>query len=215
MRFALLCATALCAAPASAVNIVHSGDNPWAYTYTDNGDGKDYAHFEADLNYFVDGLNTVRFDVQGGTIAGGMLNFGWWNDVWVKTGNKQTIQFLHEYDTCKFGSYGSGCAAPAFVTDFQAASTFVQFSFDQPKSYLNCAIATTSGVCGEQWWFADFFHVELAGSGPKSFTVTYSGDKVVTPTPGVPEPASWAMMIVGFGLVGTMARRRPTGSALA
>lgn len=26
--------------------------------------------------------------------------------------------------------------------------------------------------------------------------------------PGVPEPASWAMLIAGFGLVGTMARRR-------
>jgi len=28
------------------------------------------------------------------------------------------------------------------------------------------------------------------------------------PTPGVPEPASWAMLVVGFGVVGGLARRR-------
>ena len=35
------------------------------------------------------------------------------------------------------------------------------------------------------------------------------------PTPGVPEPATWAMLIAGFGLVGGMARRRGTPRATA
>jgi hypothetical protein len=30
------------------------------------------------------------------------------------------------------------------------------------------------------------------------------------PTPGIPEPASWAMMLFGFGAVGTAMRRRAT-----
>jgi hypothetical protein len=30
----------------------------------------------------------------------------------------------------------------------------------------------------------------------------------LTITSGVPEPATWAMMIVGFGLVGSAVRRR-------
>jgi hypothetical protein len=34
----------------------------------------------------------------------------------------------------------------------------------------------------------------------------------IEPTPAVPEPASWAMMIAGFGLVGGAMRRRPTTS---
>lgn len=35
-----------------------------------------------------------------------------------------------------------------------------------------------------------------------------------TPAPGVPEPAAWAMMIFGFGLIGAMQRRRvPQGAA--
>ncbi len=35
---------------------------------------------------------------------------------------------------------------------------------------------------------------------------------IVNATPGVPEPAVWAMMLVGFGLVGATLRRRPTAA---
>lgn len=40
--------------------------------------------------------------------------------------------------------------------------------------------------------------------------VLYAGitEDVLPPTPGVPEPASWAMLILGFGLVGSVVRRR-------
>ena len=37
-----------------------------------------------------------------------------------------------------------------------------------------------------------------------------TNDGLVPPTPGVPEPASWALMIAGFGLAGSMLRRRRT-----
>ena len=58
----------------------------------------------------------------------------------------------------------------------------------------------------------------LAGSAGslKAFVGTSSNDNVgplldkmkLTITSGVPEPATWAMMIVGFGLVGSAVRRR-------
>lgn len=39
--------------------------------------------------------------------------------------------------------------------------------------------------------------------------LSLDGGGLPPPTPGVvPEPATWAMMILGFGLVGSMARRR-------
>jgi hypothetical protein len=52
-------------------------------------------------------------------------------------------------------------------------------------------------------------------------TYDYDADRVLltvldvgTPN-AVPEPASWAMMIAGFGLVGAGARRRSRGAVLA
>jgi hypothetical protein len=40
--------------------------------------------------------------------------------------------------------------------------------------------------------------------------VLYAGitEDILPPVPGVPEPASWAMLIAGFGLVGAASRRR-------
>lgn len=39
--------------------------------------------------------------------------------------------------------------------------------------------------------------------------VAYDNITFGSATPGVPEPATWAMMIGGFGLIGTAMRRRP------
>ena len=50
------------------------------------------------------------------------------------------------------------------------------------------------------------------GLAVDNFTVTARAG-AVTPAPAVPEPATWAMMVIGFGLVGgTMRRRRTTVS---
>jgi len=46
-------------------------------------------------------------------------------------------------------------------------------------------------------------------TGVAGSNATYAGTiNVAAATPAVPEPASWAMMIAGFGLVGTAMRRR-------
>jgi hypothetical protein len=44
-------------------------------------------------------------------------------------------------------------------------------------------------------------------------TSDFSGDGTLTVTNAVPEPASWAMMIAGFGLVGAAMRRRAAAVA--
>jgi hypothetical protein len=46
-------------------------------------------------------------------------------------------------------------------------------------------------------------------------TLVGSQGAVGVPAPGVPEPASWALMIGGFGLTGAALRRRKPVSALA
>jgi hypothetical protein len=60
--------------------------------------------------------------------------------------------------------------------------------------------------------------VEAGYSAGGSNYTTFAGpgyatafmDPIVSFSAGVPEPASWAMMIAGFGLVGAAARRRRT-----
>ena len=43
---------------------------------------------------------------------------------------------------------------------------------------------------------------------------TFAAENAITPGGGVPEPATWAMLLAGFGLVGVSARRRrPTVAA--
>ena len=46
-------------------------------------------------------------------------------------------------------------------------------------------------------------------------TLTTDGTHPGNPQPGVPEPATWAMLIAGFGLVGATMRRRRMGAVHA
>ncbi|WP_448580249.1 PEPxxWA-CTERM sorting domain-containing protein [Thermaurantiacus sp.] len=46
-------------------------------------------------------------------------------------------------------------------------------------------------------------------------SLTVNGGSLPPPTPGIPEPATWAMLIAGFGLVGGMARRRRPANSIA
>ena len=52
------------------------------------------------------------------------------------------------------------------------------------------------------------FQSELVGEPPARDSVGLILDNVSLDVTAVPEPASWTMMIVGFGLVGAVSRRR-------
>jgi hypothetical protein len=71
-----------------------------------------------------------------------------------------------------------------------------------------------------------YLHPTLVGLEPAVDTIGFSGntltfdfetgvpgDSIRIITAGVPEPASWAMLIAGFGLVGAASRRRRTVAA--
>lgn len=77
--------------------------------------------------------------------------------------------------------------------------------------------------CGSTGWIKSTYTVTVAGNYTLQFGTTNFGDtsydtgmaftgiqldgEIIDP-PVVPEPATWAMMIAGFGLVGAAARRR-------
>lgn len=71
--------------------------------------------------------------------------------------------------------------------------------------------------------YSGFFNSATAGTLQLRFTGTAGGNKNIGPiidnilvTQSVPEPASWAMLIAGFGLTGAaMRRRRPIRSVVA
>lgn len=54
------------------------------------------------------------------------------------------------------------------------------------------------------------FALGISGLSPTfgSGSATYSGELTGGFAGGVPEPATWAMLVAGFGLIGTIARRR-------
>ncbi len=75
------------------------------------------------------------------------------------------------------------------------AATFGAYA--DPGSYLHFGVASANGVGG----------FSLFGGGVEGNT---SIDNVVVNAgaPGVPEPATWALMLTGFGLAGASLRRR-------
>jgi hypothetical protein len=89
--------------------------------------------------------------------------------------------------------------AGAYYIGLQAVSSEFEVYLGSASDFLGAARSTDGGTT----W--DFGY-----TGPKSpmingIAVSLSSGGGV---PGVPEPASWAMMIAGFGLVGAIRRRR-------
>jgi hypothetical protein len=114
----------------------------------------------------------------------------------------------------------------AFDVDFVSGETDNIYAYDDGVRTL---LGTLTGSDG-QWEFgnefvlgANFFNdisaglqVEIDIDATRAGWFVTLGKSVIStdgavlppPTPGVPEPSSWMMLIAGFGLVGAAARRR-------
>lgn len=99
----------------------------------------------------------------------------------------------------------TGCGAP-FHEDQRAPYQYCSFSgtltFSGNQVFgTNLKVYEAGSGCG------GFCGVDLFGSAP-TFSVTYRGSDSGPGAAPVPEPATWAMMLVGFGLAGAAVRRR-------
>jgi hypothetical protein len=91
------------------------------------------------------------------------------------------------------------------------STQFLSVTFAVPTTLQSLTIFGRTDCCSER----DIFNVTIFNGAKalysgqldargKSATVTFDAPSAV------PEPASWAMKITGFGLVGAAARRRQT-----
>ncbi|KRB42667.1 PEPxxWA-CTERM sorting domain-containing protein [Phenylobacterium sp. Root700] len=96
---------------------------------------------------------------------------------------------------------GAELAAGPSVADFGTASSFAcasaWFTTYSHCDYGDAQGGAIFGAAGGGNWYAETWVVRSTDWG------------------AVPEPATWAMMIVGFGLVGGAVRRRRTSAAFA
>lgn len=103
--------------------------------------------------------------------------------------------------------------APTTLTFFDAAGlvlsstnvTLTSGATFNPGQYVRYSVNSTSGIRG--------FSFSGGASGNTSIDnlVAVTADA----TPAVPEPATWAMMLVGFGLIGATARYRRRTTKIA
>jgi hypothetical protein len=96
-------------------------------------------------------------------------------------------------------------------TDFQAGETFSWLLDVDPSDPNASPTIFGNQLIGATVW-VDFSN-GLRGTGlieavPGNDDAGQLFIRTFTPSPGVPEPAAWAMMLGGFGLIGTAMRRR-------
>ncbi|CAM3200179.1 hypothetical protein SPAN111604_09995 [Sphingomonas antarctica] len=70
------------------------------------------------------------------------------------------------------------------------------------------------GTTAAPTFYNGVFDLSDFGGGPPVGTLTITNGATL-PTGGVPEPASWALMLAGFGAAGVALRRRPRHLALS
>ena len=132
-----------------------------------------------------------------------------------------------------YGTANGGTPFDEFVTFTETLAGNYGFTLTTTATLLNGAIVAATDVDFTHVWLSgDFgvidlladvdntdvnedYHLELFGLDPGSYTLHVQGTRGRTSTysgsisfAAVPEPATWAMMLLGFGAIGFALRRR-------
>jgi hypothetical protein len=164
---------------------------------------------------------TADFDALGDGFYGGP-GFG---GIGTLTSDGVTISTTTNYlFTQATNQYASGTfvsvqqLGPAVFNVSFAASTAFGFNYDSAEPLTLVIGGQTFAIAASPFPDLRFFGVTSAtpfSSVEISSALGVDVDNVTFGTAAVPEPASWLMIIGGFGLVGATLRRRPAGGRAA
>ncbi len=143
------------------------------------------------INYAAGRPLTLSFDLSGNQRDDSSDEFRW------------TFQLAAPSDILNFACTSGffGCPSPGNYFGVTSPGFFVE-SVPGNRSWLNYSMSFTPTTAGSLTM--TFLSTSADNIGPVLDNVLVSQ---------VPEPASWAMLIAGFGLVGVAARRRRTSVA--
>ena len=211
-RFALgLAALAVATAPASAATITslfNTGTTASNVATTGNG---------VDLHWTLAGGTAYTGGVNGNFPIGPWIaetsTSRWLTPTPSASDNVAAVNFVYS-TTFSLTGFNAATASISglYAADNEVSSILlngVSFSTGASGFTAFTPFATSTGfIAGTN----TLTFVTFNGGGPAGLRVEVSGTADATAN-AVPEPASWALMIVGFGLVGSAARRRATVAA--
>jgi hypothetical protein len=216
---AIVAAAAIAGSAQGAVNLVTNGD----FEAGNTGFGSDYLY-----NVPTDGQAQYSITTNPRLVHPAFAIFG---DHTTGVGNMMVVNGSDS--TTDRVWFQNGIGINANTTYF--FSTWIRTVFDQAPAQLKFSIninsigtTFTAGSIADGWQqFSASWNSGAATTADISLVnqnTAFSGNdfalddislSVTAPGGGVPEPASWALMIAGFGLAGATLRRRQRGAVRA
>ncbi|MFL5296277.1 MAG: PEPxxWA-CTERM sorting domain-containing protein [Phenylobacterium sp.] len=189
---------------------------PFTWTATTSGGGTLTAsNVAVTLNIAGFGTQSALFNFTGTIPNGNPAVIDGGGTSLIETGLNGSFSFFNGATNLLSGSFTNGLLSVEGTSGNARASTVTGDSITYTSSLVPAA---TLGAPRD-------FSFALTGATPSasqttggaigSFVATGSGNFSATPVARVPEPASWALMIVGFGGMGAALRRRRTKVAFA
>jgi len=149
---------------------------------------------------------------------------GWADYAWaeLKTAAGAHVAWLFTARTEPTGDTSPGFGLPSDASTLTPAASAIH-SGTQWSPLAESSGACYASGCGNTGWIKSNYTIAAAGSYEVVYGVTNWGDRLyqsglafdalavngtAVPIAGVPEPATWAMMLIGFGLIGGAMRQR-------
>ena len=156
----------------------------------------------------------VRFElVDEGVYNGGNVNTATTLNQWVTTDSSQVWYMNIRSNTSNFTAANSGYTVNSQGVVLNSAGSQVNLTLTNLFSFFagstdvsGFSIGAGSSFGAGYTGYADYLRVATA-TGSTTFNFELAAQ--------APEPASWAMMIGGFGMVGAALRRRRSATAIA